>query len=107
MASVRASVVNQARMAAFGLASPSGDLDAPPDCPAIDQLVRCARLSENADQTLEWAMQTLRAHSTSRVDQLAFQLLRAARARLDAQRTTSSVSGNDHRRSDIGTFAWA
>jgi hypothetical protein len=81
MASVRASIVNQARVAA---SAPTAAGDAT-DCPAIDRLLRCAKLSGDPARTLEWAFDTLRAHSSSRADQLACQLLQAARARLDAQ----------------------
>jgi hypothetical protein len=52
--------------------------------PAVEQLVRCARLSQDAAHTLDWALDTLGAHATNRADSTACQLLRAARARLDA-----------------------
>lgn len=85
MASVRASIMKQARTAASGLAlgADAGD------CPAIDQLLRCAMLSEDAAHTLEWAADTLRARGGDRGDQLACQLLTAARARLDMQPATT------------------
>lgn len=85
MASVRASIVNQARLAASAL---TADVDTA-DCPAIDQLLRCAKLSEDAARTLEWAFGVLHAHSSDRADQVACELLQAARARLDAQPVTT------------------
>jgi len=82
MASVRASLMTQARRAAQRLDARTTDPG--PSGPAVEQLVRCARLSEDAALTLEWALETLRAHATDRADTTACQLLRAARARLDA-----------------------
>lgn len=81
MASVRASLLTQARMAALRLDART--VDPGTSSPAVDQLVRCARLSQDAASALEWAFDTLRAHATSRADTTACQLLRAARARLD------------------------
>jgi hypothetical protein len=81
MASVRASLMTQARMAAQLLDART--VDPGPSSPAVEQLVRCARLSQDAAHTLEWALHTLRAHATSRADTTACHLLRAARARLD------------------------
>lgn len=98
MASVRASIVNQARIAASAL---NADGDAT-DCPALDQLVRCAKLSGDPARTLEWAFDTLRAHGSSRADQLACQLLMAARARLDAQRGTQM----NRETAPAPSFAW-
>ena len=77
MASVRASLVTQARVAAQRLDAASADH------PAVDQLVRCARLSPDADRELDWALTALAAHSVDSHDRVACQLLRAARARLD------------------------
>jgi len=90
MASVRASIISQARIAASALVTRDGGIDAS-ECPAIDQLVRCARLSEDAERTLDWAFSTLHAHSDDRADQLACQLVKAARAHLDAQRAVPHV----------------
>lgn len=81
MASVRASVIKQARAAASVLGV---DVD-PDDCAAVDRLVRCASLSPDAQRTLQWAADTLRAHPSDHTDQLACELLTVARARLDAQ----------------------
>jgi len=85
MASVRASIMKQARTAASAL-PPGADAG---DCPAIDQLLRCAMLSEDAALTLEWAADTLRARGGGRGDHMACQLLTAARGRLDAQPATT------------------
>jgi hypothetical protein len=81
MASVRASLMTQARRAAQRLDART--LDPATSGPAVEQLVRCARLSPDAAHTLEWALDTLGAHATNRADTAACQLLRAARARLD------------------------
>jgi hypothetical protein len=102
MASVRASIINQARTAASTLVAHGGVIDAT-DCPAIDQLVRCARLSEDAERTLDWAFSTLHAHSGDRADQLACQLVKAARAHLDAQRAAPQV---DPAAAPAHTLAW-
>lgn len=76
MASVRASLMTQARMAGQRIDAVSAD------SPVVDQLVRCAQLSQDATQTLEWALDTLRAHGTDRADGTACELLRAAIARV-------------------------
>lgn len=89
MASVRASVMNQARTAASILGRGSDQVDAR-DCAAVDRLVRCAELSEDAQRTLEWAADTLRAHPSNHTDQLACELLTAARDRLDGQPATAT-----------------
>ena len=80
MASVRASVVNQARMAASRMSVHGGGVDGG----AVEQLLRCARLSPNPAHTLEWALDSLRAHPVGGADHLACELLQAARARLQA-----------------------
>ena len=106
MASVRASIMSQARQAAARLATDAREVNAI-DSPAVDQLVRCASLSEDAVHTLEWAVETLRAHSVGTADQLACQLLRAARARLDtrpAPAAPASSAGERTRRSR--SLAW-
>lgn len=103
MASVRASVLNQARMAASALVAPGGIAA---DCPAVDRLVRCAELSSNAAQTLEWAVQTLRAHRVGRADDVACQLLSAARARLDARQPVAAVPSADEHRGVSRSLAW-
>jgi hypothetical protein len=104
MASVRASVVNQARMAAsrLPLRADSGDAI---DGGIVEQLLRCASLSPDPAHTLEWALDSLRAHPVGRADHLAYQLVRAARARLD----TAAVSTRqpDERRRDVRSLAWA
>lgn len=82
MAGVRASVISQAREAASDLGE---DID--PDCAAVDRLVRCASLSPDARQTLQWAADTLRAHPSDHTDELACELLTVARARLTTQPT--------------------
>lgn len=82
MASVRASLLTQARTAAQHLDAPAAEVMT--TSPAVEQLVRCAQLSEDAARTLEWALHTLRAHSADTADRAACQLLRAARARLDS-----------------------
>lgn len=86
MAGVRASVMNQARMAGRRLGADCDDSAASEQ--SIAQLVRCAQLSQNAAQTLEWALATLLAHGGETSDPRACQLLRAARARLDTVRST-------------------
>lgn len=79
MAGVRASVMKQAQLAASGLGSrPASAVDER----VLDQLVRCARLSPDAELTLERALHTLAAHGTRASDQVACQLLAAARDRL-------------------------
>jgi len=81
MASVRASLMTQARRAAQRIDARAAEPG--PTNPAVEQLVRCAQLSEDAAHTLEWALETLRAHATNHADTTACQLLRAARARLE------------------------
>lgn len=93
MASVRASLMIQARRAAQRLDARAVDPGAAG--PAVEQLVRCARLSEDAAHTLDWALHTLGAHATDRADTAACQLLRAARARLDAAPTPGPTAGDD------------
>lgn len=80
MASVRASVINQARVAASRGGGRADDIDDG----VVTQLVRCARLSPDAADTLEWALDALDAHGTTGADEVACRLLRAARARLDS-----------------------
>lgn len=91
MASVRASLMTQARMAAQRLEARA--TDAGTASPAVEQLVRCARLSQDAARTLEWALETLDAHASDRADTRACQLLRAARARLDAAPVDAADDG--------------
>ena len=91
MASVRASVVNQARLAASRLSMHAGEVDAT-DSPAVEQLLRCARLSQDAARTLEWALESLCAHPTDNADDLACQLLRAALARLNDASPSAEAS---------------
>lgn len=106
MASVRASIVNQARMAASSLTMDAGAEDAD-DNPVVEQLLRCARLSENADQTLEWALHTLRAHGAGRADHIACQLLRAARARLATSRMVAPAPRRARgEAADARSLAW-
>lgn len=103
MASVRASVMNQARLAAQRL-DVRADGAVPIAGPVVDQLVRCARLSQDAAHTLEWALHTLRAHSTGRADKVACELLRAAQERLDA---VGSAVDNDAAATDPRqSLAW-
>lgn len=73
--------MKQARTAASRLAA--GGSGAPCDCPAVDQLLRCAKLSEDAAHTLDWALESLRVHGRDHTDQLAYQIVQAARSRLD------------------------
>jgi hypothetical protein len=103
MASVRASVVNQARMAASQLQRPTGGAV---DGGAVEQLLRCARLSPDPAHTLEWALDSLRAHPVSGNDHVACQLLRAARARLDAA-TRPTPHRDERRRHEAPSLAWA
>ena len=103
MASVRASVVNQARMAASRLPLRVDGADAV-DGGVVDQLLRCARLSPDPAHTLELALDSLRARPVGRADHLACQLVRAARARLDAASTPTRQP--DERR-DTRSLAWA
>ncbi|MBW3603565.1 MAG: hypothetical protein KY460_01435 [Actinobacteria bacterium] len=71
---------------------------------SIAQLVRCAQLSQNAAQTLEWALDTLLAHGGEASEPRACQLLRAARARLDSVRDTPAApSAAD---ADVRPLAW-
>ena len=79
MASVRASVMTQAQAAARRLGAVPED---PASAPCVEQLVRCAQLSQDAEHTLDWALATLHAHATVATDEVACQLLRAARARI-------------------------
>jgi hypothetical protein len=88
MASVRASLMTQARMAARHL---DGAADTA-DHPAVERLVRCAQLSQDATRTLEWALQSLRLHGVDHADSTACQLLDAAIAKLDDR---AGRSGND------------
>jgi hypothetical protein len=91
-------------MAASRLSLRAGEIDAT-DSPAVEQLLRCARLSQDAAHTLEWALESLRAHPVGNVDHIACQLLRAARARLnDASLPAAASAGarEDQRRS----LAW-
>ncbi|CAN5921080.1 hypothetical protein BH23ACT10_BH23ACT10_12980 [soil metagenome] len=74
--------MNQARTAARQLDRVADDGTA--SARTVAQLVRCARLSPNAAQTLGCALATLQAHGDEATDQYACQLLRAARARVDA-----------------------
>jgi hypothetical protein len=101
MASVRASVMTQAQAAARRLGAASDDAAS---APVVDQLVRCARLSQDAEHTLDWALATLRAHATVGSDKVACQLLLAARARLErssAAAPSSTASTNADR-----SLAW-
>jgi hypothetical protein len=102
MASVRASLMTQARVAAQHMEAHVTNATA--TTPAVEQLVRCAQLSEDAARTLEWALHTLRAHGTDRADTAACQLLRAARARLEAAAPAST--GHDTRTSGPQSLAW-
>jgi hypothetical protein len=104
MASVRASVVNQARMAASRLPL-RADGGHAIDGGTIDQLLRCASLSPDPARTLEWALDSLRARPVGRADELACQLVRAARARLDA--TAAPTRQPDERRREVRSLAWA
>lgn len=90
MASVRASLLTQARQAAQHLDATT--TDGVPDWRTVDQLVRCARLSPDAEHTLDWALASLVAHSTDSRDRVACQLLRAARARLARAEAASGTS---------------
>jgi hypothetical protein len=101
MASVRASVVNQARMAASRL--PLRDGAGVVDGVAVEQLLRCAQLSPNPARTLEWALDSLRAHPVGGTDLVACQLLRAARARLEV----TPPARRDTRRHETPSIAWA
>lgn len=87
MASVRASVMTQAQAAARRLGAVPED---PVSAPVVEQLVRCAQLSQDAAHTLDWALATLRAHATVTSDQVACQLLHAARRRLERSSTDAS-----------------
>ena len=98
MASVRASLMTQARMAAQR--SHTGSADAAGD-PAVAQLVRCARLSQDATRTLQWALETLRTHGNERADGAACELLRAAIAEVDAV-----AAGPDGHDAASSTLAW-
>ena len=51
MASVRASVMTQAQAAARRLGAVPED---PASAPCVEQLVRCAQLSQDAEHTLDW-----------------------------------------------------
>jgi hypothetical protein len=101
MASVRASVVNQARMAASRLPLRTGG-DAI-DSGVVDQLLRCAQLSPDPAHTLEWALVTLRTHPVGRADQVACQLVQAARIRLNA----AAQARQPQERRDAPSLAWA
>lgn len=102
MASVRASLMTQARLAAQRLDARIVDPGA--SDPAVEQLIRCARLSPDAIRTLEWALDTLRAHATDRADTTACQLLRAARARLDT--AAPGAAGDDAASDGLRSLAW-
>jgi hypothetical protein len=102
MASVRASVVNQARMAASRVPQ-STDGGAVVESGAIEQLLRCARLSPNPVRTLEWALESLRTHPVAGTDQVACQLLRAARARLEV----TPVARREEQLRETPSLAWA
>lgn len=104
MASIRASLMTQARKAAQRLDARATDAVA--STPAVEQLVRCAQLSPDAAHTLEWALDTLRAHPTNRADTTACQLLRAARARLDATGTTAPSAADGSTGEAVQSLAW-
>jgi D-alanyl-D-alanine dipeptidase len=89
MASVRASVMTQAQAAARRLGAVPED---PASTPIVQQLVRCARLSPDAEHTLDWALATLHAHASAASDEVACELLRAARARLERSATGASTT---------------
>lgn len=101
MASVRASVMTQAQAAARRLGAVPED--ATVSAPVIDQLVRCAQLSQDAAHTLDWALATLRAHASVGSDQVACQLLRAARSRLE--RSSAGATSTPSTSSDQ-SLAW-
>jgi hypothetical protein len=99
MASVRASLMTQARMAARHL---DGAADTA-DHPAVEQLVRCAQLSQDATRTLEWALHSLQLHGVDHADSTACQLLDAAIAKLGDR---SGRGANDITDASSGTLAW-
>ncbi|HEX6256181.1 MAG TPA: hypothetical protein VFZ70_10275 [Euzebyales bacterium] len=86
MASVRASLITQARMAARHLDGAT----ATANHPAVDRLVRCAQLSQDATRTLEWALESLQLHGVDRTDSAACQLLGAAIAKLGSRAGNSA-----------------
>lgn len=100
MASVRASLMTQARMAAQRIDTDTADAAMNP---VVEQLVRCAKLSQDAGRTLEWAHDTLRAHGNDRADGAACQLLRAAIARID---TVRRGKGDEARADRSSSLAW-
>lgn len=98
MASVRASLVTQARMAARHL---DGAADTTTH-PAVGQLVRCAQLSPDATHALRWARHSLEVHGVGRADRTACRLLDAAIDRLDRRADGGSAGVG----AAPGSLAW-